>query len=51
MAAVLLLAIGITSCDEGFDQGNCDEGFYQQNDGNGGYFCVPVTETESVDDY
>ncbi|TMM57502.1 hypothetical protein FEE95_13550 [Maribacter algarum] len=45
----IILAILFLGCDSDFRQGSCDEGFFEQADGNGGSFCVPITE-EGVDD-
>jgi len=36
--------MSLIACDSDFRQGSCDEGFFEQTDGNGGTFCVPITE-------
>ncbi|ADV50480.1 hypothetical protein Celal_3209 [Cellulophaga algicola DSM 14237] len=36
------------SCDADFKQGKCDEGFFEQNNFEGGSYCVPLGDTESV---
>lgn len=47
---LIIMAISFLGCDSDFEQGDCDDGFYQQNDGNGGYFCAPITEEGTIDD-
>lgn len=47
---VAMFSISFLGCDDDFRQGSCDEGFYQQNDGNGGYFCAPLTEEGAIGD-
>jgi len=44
----LFAAACLLGCDSDFRQGNCDEGFFEQTDGQGGSFCVPITEEDST---
>ncbi len=44
-----MATVSLIGCDDDFKQGDCEEGFFQQTDGNGGSFCVPITEEEAVD--
>lgn len=44
----ILLAASLLGCDSDFRQGNCDEGFFEQTDGQGGSFCVPITEEDGT---
>lgn len=44
-----LVAIFLLGCDSDFRQGSCDEGFFEQTDGQGGSFCVPITEENGAE--
>lgn len=46
----ILVAVSLLGCDSDFRQGSCDEGFFEQADGQGGTFCVPITEEDAVED-
>jgi len=45
---LIISAIALMSCDADFRQGDCDEGFFQQANGQGGYHCVPISESVSA---
>ena len=48
MVVPLLVVIFLLGCDSDFRQGSCDEGYFEQADGQGGTFCVPITDEDSA---
>lgn len=51
IALIVIFAVFLLGCDGDFEQGKCDEGFFEQSNfqGNGGSYCVPIGEKESIE--
>ena len=45
---LIVLGIFLLGCDGDLKQGKCDEGFFEQDTPEGGSYCVPLGEQDSV---
>ena len=49
--SILIVVFGILflSCDGDLKQGKCEEGFFEQDIPEGGSYCVPLGEQDSIE--
>ncbi|WP_299431981.1 hypothetical protein [uncultured Maribacter sp.] len=46
---IIVFGIFLLGCDGDLKQGKCEEGFFEQNTPDGGSYCVPLGEQDSIE--